>query len=202
MTGLPPHRPGPRLVVDVRMTLAHPGPPTPKAPAFFPSRLSVEVVDVGANPIDETPPYKPLLAMAPQVAVRIDDAHLRSHARACLEAMHFSGGAPFIRVQETGDSLSIGVHTPPLADMRGDTLVCGERSLDAAEAGVRKREMEPGSAYHVPEGTLAIYAPQAGERIRDRPRVAADRIKDWLLSVSEGGASRVAAIADTDRAAA
>ncbi len=146
--------------------------------------------------------YQPLLAMAPQVAVRIEDGALRAHARAGLENVHFKGAAPFIRVQETGDSLSISVHTPLASDMRSGTLVCGARSLEAADAGLLVRQVEPGTGYHVPEGTFAVYAPQASERIRDRPRVAADRIKEWLLSVSEGGASRVASIADRNRAAA
>jgi len=65
------------------MTVAQPAPPTPQAPAFFPSRLSVEVVDVGANPIDETPPYKPLLAMR---AARVTGFEPNPEALAKLEA--------------------------------------------------------------------------------------------------------------------
>ena len=146
--------------------------------------------------------YQPLLAMAPQVAVRIEDAGHRAQARKMLETIHFSGGGPFIRVQEIGDGISISLHTPPASSMQSSVLVCGARSLEIQEVGLRKQEIEPGTGYHVPEGMLAVYAPQASERIDHRPRVAADSIKEWLLNVSESGTSRIAALADAQRAAA
>jgi hypothetical protein len=137
--------------------------------------------------------YKALIAMVPQVAVEVPDAAKRAWARATLEKA-VCGTVPFIRVQEIGASLSITVTTPPLAQMEHGGIVIGNAALSWAACGIRKQEVEPGTAYHIPEGSFAVVAqgvaPDAG-----RARVDADRVKAWLLSVSESGASRVASLA-------
>jgi hypothetical protein len=146
----------------------------------------------GAAPSD----YKPLIAMVPQVAVEIADAQKRSNVRSILENASCGDGAKFIRVQEIGSSLSITVGTPALKQMSSDRLVIGGQSLSWADAGIRKQEIEPGTAYHIPEGTLAVLCggQQGQQPLQSRTRVNADQIKDWMLGISRDGRSKVTSL--------
>ena len=145
--------------------------------------------------------YQPLLAMVPQVAVRIADAPRRAAARERLRAARFEDGAGFVRVEENGDTLSITVHTPPLARMASGVVSIGGARLELGEAGIRRQPVEPGTGYHVPEGAFAVYAPRApAPPAPSRWRVDADAVKDWLLAVSEAGHSQLGALAGRERA--
>lgn len=141
--------------------------------------------------------YRALLAMVPQVAVQVADAGLRARARDALLAATTAEGSPLIAVQEIGESLSITVRSPPRAQMQSGIASIGGRSLAYAHAGIRLQEIEPGTAYHIPEGSFAVWAPRLGApRAADRARVDADRVKDWLLAVSAEGPSRIPTLAN------
>jgi hypothetical protein len=77
--------------------------------------------------------------------------------------------------------------------MAGDTFTINGRSVRWSEAGIRKQEIEAGTAYHVPEGSLAVFC----EKVRGKPlkksreRVNADRVKDWLLAVHDKGCGQI-----------
>lgn len=141
--------------------------------------------------------YKSLLAMAPQVAVEIEDAALRERCRATLESAVCGRGHHFIKVQAIGTSLSVTVSTPPLADMADATFEIDGRRVAWEDAGIRKQAIEPGTGYHIPQGTLAVLSRRlAGTPPhQDRLTVPADRIKDWLLSVSAEGHAKIPALA-------
>lgn len=133
--------------------------------------------------------YSPLLAMVPQIAVEIRDGDKRARARRVLEGACCSEAMRFIRVQEIGSSLSITVHTPKLEEMSGDTFFLNDAPVAWRDAGIRKQDIEPGTGYHIPEGSLAVSCEQMrGEALnQSRSRVNADRIKDWMLAVSRDG---------------
>jgi hypothetical protein len=141
--------------------------------------------------------YFPLLAMVPQVAVEIRDGEKRTRTRRILESASCAGGSRFISVQEIGSSLSITVHTPKLEQMSGDSFLIDDKAVAWSEAGLRKQDIEPGTGYHVPEGSLAVLSGQArGEPLnQSRSRVNADRIKEWLLAVSRDGRRAVPSLA-------
>lgn len=133
--------------------------------------------------------FRPLLAMVPQVAIEVADSAARARIKAALQSARSAGGQAFIAVQEIGASLSITVKTPPRAELDAGRCTLDGRTLTWQEAGIRVQDVEPGTAYHIPEGSLAFY--HAGI-VRDpqspsRGRVPADRIKDWLLRIGEHG---------------
>jgi len=140
--------------------------------------------------------YRSLLAMAPQVAVEIGDPDKAAGVRATLEGAYCGENTHFIGVQTIGPSLSITVHTPALRDMASDHFVIGGRRVRWADAGIRKQAIEPGSAYHVPEGSLAVYCRRTlGQPLRkSRELVNADRIKPWLLAVNRKGYGEIGAL--------
>jgi hypothetical protein len=141
--------------------------------------------------------YIPLLAMVPRVAVEIGDSERRARARRVLAGAVCGEGKHFISVQEIGSSLSITVHTPTLKQMSGDTFFIDGRAIAWSEAGLRKQDIEPGTAYHIPEGSLAVYSEQMrrGPLNQLRSRVNADRVKDWMLAVSRDGTRAVPSLA-------
>ena len=133
--------------------------------------------------------YVPLLAMVPQIAVEVRDPEKRARVRAALESASCGDGRRFIRVQEIGASLSITVDTPSLKQMAANTFSIRGAAVAWNDAGIRKQEIEPGTGYHVPEGSLAIFSEGLRDQplIRSRSKVRADRIKDWMLAVSRDG---------------
>lgn len=140
--------------------------------------------------------YLPLLAMAPQVAVEIHDETLRARTRSVLEAAYCADHRHFIRVQTIGPSLSITVATPLLKDMMGDGFHIAGKQVKWTEAGIRKQDIEPGTGYHIPEGSLAVFSGRlrGTAPMQARPKVNADCIKDWLLAISKDGHSKIASL--------
>ncbi len=141
--------------------------------------------------------YTPLLAMAPQVAVKIEDESTRRRARSILESTYCGDGHKFIKVHEIGSSLSITVGTPPLKDIANGGFHIASKHVSWADAGIRKQDIEPGTGYHIPEGTLAVLCGQlqSASLNQSRSRVRTDRLKDWMLTISSDGPAKAAALA-------
>ena len=141
--------------------------------------------------------YSPLLAMVPQVAVEIRDGAKRARVRGVLEGASCGGGKRFIAVQEIGSSLSITVRTPKLEHMSDDAFLIDGKAVAWSEAGLRKQNIEPGTGYHIPEGSLAVLCGRSrGEPLdQSRSRVNADRIKEWMLAVSRDGSRSIPSLA-------
>jgi hypothetical protein len=140
--------------------------------------------------------YRPLLAMAPQVAVEIRDEEKAARVCGILERAYCGESKPFIGVKTIGPSLSITIGTPALNDMTSDYLFINGRKVAWSDAGIRRQEIEPGTAYHVPEGSLAVYCERMlGQPLRkSRASVNADRIKNWLLAIHSKGCGEVASL--------
>jgi hypothetical protein len=150
-----------------------------------------------ANAGLERSQYRPLIAMAPQVAIEVQDEALRERTRSILESAHCGSGRPIMRVQVIGPSLSITIATPPAKDMAGETFRINNRAVSWAAAGIRKQPVEPGTGYHIPQGTLAVLSRRLAGTVprQDRIAIPADRIKDWLLAVSAEGHVKIPALA-------
>jgi hypothetical protein len=141
--------------------------------------------------------YRPLLAMAPQVALEVDDPVKRRAAKAALESAACGGGEKFIGVQEIGNSLSVTVATPSNAALQARVRIGGQER-DWNELGIRAELVDPGTAYHIPEGSFAVYtaATEASRLLQGRPKIRADRIKGWLLEVIDRGPAHVSSIGE------
>ena len=137
--------------------------------------------------------YHPLLAMAPQIAVEVQDADKRALVRKVLEEAYCGAGVSFIRVQEIGASLSITVGTPTLEDMATGTFFINCKNLPWEAAGIRRQNVEPGTGYHIPEGSLAVYSEKTQHQTlcRTRARVNSDRMKEWMLNISRDGIDQI-----------
>lgn len=133
--------------------------------------------------------YKPLMAMVPQIAVEIADANLRSSAKQALESFYCGADCHFISVQEIGISLSITVGTPPKKDITDNLVKVNGNLLPLNELGIYKQDIEPGTAYHIPEGSLAFYSAAKGRSgsVKQRSKVSADKVKSWMLDINKNG---------------
>ena len=67
------------------------------------------------------------------------------------------------------------------------------REVPWRAAGIRPAEVDAGTGYHIPEGTLAVYtaAQRAKRLVQERTAVRADRLKSWMLDIMKFGPSRV-----------
>jgi hypothetical protein len=100
--------------------------------------------------------FNVLLAMVPQVAVEIADPVRRDRVKASLDGATTPSGSKLFRVDAVNDSLSITVVPPGLEEIRAGQLELDGRAVTFADAGVRVVEIDPGTAYHIPEGTMAV----------------------------------------------
>lgn len=103
--------------------------------------------------------YTPLLAMVPQVSADVHDAATRRSLRERLEAATTLSGARMFLVDEVGKSLTISVCTPRRVDHEKGGFYReghGTAFVPWGEAGITCHELPPGTAYHIPEGIMAV----------------------------------------------
>ena len=137
--------------------------------------------------------YAPLLAMVPQIAVEIADVEKRQRAIARLHDCKTTLGAPFIRVQEIGATLSITVAITKRSAIEAGKFHMGMNEVTWSEAGITAVDIEAGTGYHVPEGTLAFLTGEVtNDSIDNRnQKIPADAIKAWLLRIAESGPAEI-----------
>jgi hypothetical protein len=130
--------------------------------------------------------YLPLLAMVPQVAFEIGDQGLRGWIRQALPECRTASGSRLFKVEETGPSLSVTLRTPSRTDRDAGGFLFPDRGggpprrVTWEDAGIVMQEVEAGTAYHIPEGILAILDPrEAGEDLRTP--IPASEVKSFLL---------------------
>lgn len=136
----------------------------------------------------ESDQFKPLLAMVPQVAVQIQNPVERTRVAAALRRCHSRSGAGLFEVQETGESLSITITTPRKPDIAagGFSVPTGNetnRWVVWEAAGIQMNEVQPGTAYHIPEGVLAVCDAQR-EASDARTAIEASKVKKMLMELS------------------
>ncbi len=127
--------------------------------------------------------YRPLMAMDPQTAVEIEDADIRERTIQSLAFCRDISGKRLFDVQEVGKSLCITLALPSKADIESGFWMMGEASRTWSEGGIEILYIDPGTGYHVPEGTMAVY----GEGIRpdsSRQPLEADQAKDFVLKLA------------------
>jgi hypothetical protein len=130
--------------------------------------------------------FRNLLAMVPQVAVEVPQEADRRALKAKLESCFTASGKRLFLAEEIGATLSITIKTPNSADrdaggfFLGDGGATGGRRIGWAAAGVEFPEVDAGTAYHIPEGVLAIRDPRSkpGD---SRETIAASEVKGMLL---------------------
>jgi hypothetical protein len=128
--------------------------------------------------------YRSLLAMVPQIAVNIADNAVRGRIKKALEACHTRSGALLFSVKEIGSSLSITIRTPRLPDIQaGGFFEPAGGWLEWRAAGIAMNPVDPGTAYHIPEGTLAVRREK--EPASDaRTSIRADAVKSLILELA------------------
>ncbi|MBI3557620.1 MAG: hypothetical protein HY074_15270 [Deltaproteobacteria bacterium] len=134
--------------------------------------------------------FKPLLAMVPQIAVEFTDAAALAQARSRLQACTTTSGQPLFRIEGSNLNLSITCINPKRVDIEAGFFNCDGGRVTWEDAGVRVVQTTPGTAYHIPEGTMAVY--RLGHEPNDaRTRMSARDAKSFLLKL--GGLSVAAA---------
>jgi hypothetical protein len=128
--------------------------------------------------------FEELLAMVPQICARIPDPSHRSKVRKTLESATSLSGEKLFAVDEREDRASITVITPvKRADIECGRFKMGGLELDWPSGGIEVHAVEPGTGYHIPEGSMAVYGrgitPDPG-----RAPMPATQAKDFILSLS------------------
>ncbi len=130
--------------------------------------------------------FEPLLAMAPQCALKVEVPELRSSILRSLEGARFRCGSKAFEVKEIERSLSITVQCPEGSDIGNETIVIEGREFRLDDLGVKVHWVEPGTGYHIPEGIYATlesgFLGDKGQRVQ----IKADKIKQHLLSLVSG----------------
>jgi len=129
--------------------------------------------------------YKPLLAIAPQAAVEVSNTSLRKSLITNLESARTLTGEKIFIVLEIGISLSITSLTPNLEDIKAGGFfknqVCALVSWN--DAGIAMNKVDPGTAYHIPEGVLAVVG--SGIISQDtRLLLPVDQVKEMLIGLT------------------
>ena len=137
--------------------------------------------------------YKPLLAMVPQVAVEVPDTSKREHALEKFANCKTILGESFIRVQTIGTTLSITVATTSRKAIEAGKFVIGGEEFSWEAAGINAVDIDAGTGYHIPEGTLAFYGGAVSRPSGDTRStiIPADEIKSWLLQIAKDGPEHI-----------
>ena len=128
--------------------------------------------------------YRQLLAMEPQTAVEITDGEIRRVAIRALKSCKTVSGAPLFDIEEIGNSICISIGLPPKVEIEAGRWMIGDASHSWPEGGITVDYVDPGTAYHVNEGAMAVY----GAEIEPDPRrqhVRADQAKDYLMELAQ-----------------
>lgn len=134
----------------------------------------------GAAPVA----YRRLLAMVPQVAVEIASDQERARVTHILEGARFVDGSAVFSVDTRGQTLSITSRTPTPAALDAGVALVDGRAAEFATLGFDVVEVEPGTAYHIPEGVLAAIGPGLAPS-KSRTPIAATEVKSLLLEWTE-----------------
>lgn len=125
------------------------------------------------------------LAMVPQITVDISDSIQRARLKSALETAQTASGARLFFFEEKGTQLSISIRTPASLDVQAGGFHAGteKKFLSWSHAGIEVARPGPASAYHIPEGVLALYG--AGiTSDNDRARLPLRQVKSLLLEIS------------------
>lgn len=131
--------------------------------------------------------YRQLLAMVPQIAVEIPDTETRKCLQTQLLEAKTVSEASLFRVEEEGKTLSITIVSPRKADVLAGHFTMPDRSGSShrfswEQAGIIMHEIEAGTAYHIPEGILAVVG--HGVAPKDtREKLDLHRVKPFLLEL-------------------
>ena len=126
------------------------------------------------------------LAMVPQITVKIADSTLREKICDLLSASSTASGEKIFFPEVTGDRVSISIRTPARADIAAGGFYSGTKKISWAEAGIVVENVGPASAYHIPEGVLALRGKGISTN-NSRAPIKLSRVKDYLLTASGRG---------------
>lgn len=136
---------------------------------------------LGAQPHE----YRPLIAMVPQIAVDVPESFSRDHIMKALGACKTQSGTPLFSVKEIGSSLSITILTPGKRDiLAGGFFDATGGWVEWDAGGIAMNAVDPGTAYHIPEGTMAVRQTN-GVASDDRAPIQADAVKSLLMELGE-----------------
>lgn len=139
---------------------------------------------IGINPSG----YKQTLAMVPQVSIEFNSAEVKSQIIEVLNRCHSISGQQLFSVEEAGNTMSVTIHTPPANDIASGVFILRKNNekevkIEWDKAGITMHKLEAATAYHIPEGIMAIY----GKNIKSndsREKIKLHCCKSLLLELA------------------
>lgn len=106
--------------------------------------------------------YKPLLAMVPQVALEVSNESVKTKIKQGLSKCFSLTSKQVFSVEDAGKSVSITVYKPTAKDVNHGGFIYKNGNNEDIKitwdrAGLIMHELDVATAYHVPEGIMAIY---------------------------------------------
>lgn len=132
--------------------------------------------------------YETLLGMAPQTAYEILDSGKRSQFITKLLECKTASGRALFSTDVIGSSVSVTLVNPSAADILAETFTDSTSvHRNWRDAGIDVTVVDPGTAYHIPEGIMAVYG-QAISPDPSRTRLLDTDAKALMMRLSEGKA--------------
>lgn len=130
--------------------------------------------------------YVPLLAMVPQVAVQIKNPEVRKLVSKKVANCYTASGKNLFSIEDAGDTVSITIHNPSKDDALHGGFVFNENgkvNISWDKVGIILHNLEVATAYHIPEGVMAIYGKDI-EPDNSRKEIKLSRCKSLLVSLA------------------
>jgi hypothetical protein len=127
--------------------------------------------------------YRRLLAMVPQVAVAIPGVEERSKFINAIESCRTASGVKLFRIEQVGELVSITIVNPRRYDIEAGSFRIDSSVCIWIDAGIAVHQVDPGTAYHVPEGAMAVWGAGIAHDDGRRP-IPADQAKSFLTDMA------------------
>ena len=128
--------------------------------------------------------FEPLLAMAPQIAVKVPGSENQRLALENLKKVRSESGVAIFIPTLVGETISVTTKTPPKKDCETEVVFFGDSKMQMSDFGVVPLKVDAGTAYHIPEGFLLVCG-NGLKNVNPESPIPATKVKELLLEMME-----------------
>jgi len=146
--------------------------------------LSVKNISQLFSTLGVPPGLKQNLAMAPQLTFDVENSIDPALFVQKLSALTCRSGRKILLCESLNKTVTVSVSTPPSNEIEGDVFLLGGREVGISELGMERLAVDPGTAYHVPEGQIFVQGLETSS-LPKKKLVPAEDVKSLLLAWAE-----------------
>ena len=121
------------------------------------------------------------LAMAPQLTFDVGSHIDPNEFIRLLDGVTCLNGRKLLYCDHQNRTVTVTVFTPPAEEIECNRVLVAGRELPFSETGISRISIEPGTAYHVPEGLIFVQG-ISGDAIPAQQPIPAESAKALMLS--------------------